>query len=142
MKALPSLNRLLTLREQEVDRLHGEVAAKEALHRRYHNALERLDTLYAGSGASGSLPPALALNCGAYKQNVLQLAATHRDTMAQHEADIAVTRHALREAAQRHQALSQISEKQQAILRLSATRREQKRQDDLATQVWLRRNGQ
>jgi flagellar export protein FliJ len=141
MKSLANINRLLDLRDQEVERLQAEFAAKEALRRRYHNALERLDNLFVGSGASGTLPPAMALNCGEYKQSVLQLSATHRQTMAQHEADTARTCHALRVASQRQKALSQVAERQLTALRVASERKEQKRQDDAATQVWLRKDG-
>lgn len=139
MKSLANLNRLLDVREQEVERLQAEFAAKEALRRRYRAALERLDNLFASSGASGNLPPALALNCGEYKQSVLQLSTDHRQIMAQHDAETSRTCHALRQASQRHKALSQVAERQQAALRMLGARKEQKHQDDAATQVWLRR---
>lgn len=140
MKSMHKLNRLLSLREQEVERLQAELAAKEAVRRRYHEALQRLDHLFVSSGASGALPPALALNCGEYKESMLQLSAHHRQTMAQHEVEVRTAGLALRQASQRHQALDQVAERRRTALQLTGARQEQKRQDDTAMQVWLRKD--
>lgn len=138
MNAMASLNRLVDLREREVDRLQSEIGAKEAVRQRYRGNLDRLEALCAGSGASGSLPPTLALNCAGYKQTVMQLAASHRESLVLHEADLAATQHALLAASRRHQALDQVLERAQERSRQAASVREQKRQDELASQVWWR----
>lgn len=138
MKSLHSLNRLVDLRGREVDRLQAEMAAKEAVRRRFHGNLDRLAELCAGSGASGALSPTLALNCGGYKQSVLELAASHRESLALHEADMAVTQRALLAASQRREVLGQVLEQHQERGRQAQQVREQKRQDELATQVWVR----
>lgn len=141
MKSQDSLNRLVDLREREVDRLQAEMASKEALRRRYLGNLDRLQELCAGSGASGVLSPTLALNCAGYKEAVLELAASHRESLTLHEADMAVTQRALVAASRRHQVLGQVLEARQERGRRAENLREQKRQDDLAAQVWLRRQG-
>ncbi len=138
MKSLSSLNRLVDLRALEVDRLQAEMAAKEAVRQRYRGNLERLDAFYADSGASGALSPSLALNCGAYKQAVLGLAATHRESLVLHEADMAVTQRALSAAACRHEVLGMVVARQQARQQQAGEVRERKRQDELAMQVWSR----
>jgi flagellar export protein FliJ len=143
MKLLHSLNRLVDLRALEVDRLQAEMAGKESVRQRYCGTLARLDALCAGSGASGGianngLPLAAALNCGAYKQAVMQLADAHRANLSLHEADMAVTQRALVAAAQRHEVLGQVAARHlERGLRVEQVR-EQKRQDELATQVWVR----
>lgn len=141
MKALNSLHRLKTLREREVDRLQSEMAAKEALRRRYQGNLDRLQALCDGSGASGALAPTLALNCAGYKEAVLSLAASHRESLVLHEANLAATQRALLAASRRHRVLDQVLENAQERSRRAEAVREQKRQDDLAAQVWLRRQG-
>lgn len=135
---LHSLGRLIELREREVERLTAEVAAKQALRERYLGNLRRLEQLCAGTGASGAPSPALALNCAAYKQSVMQLADAHRGDLALHEADMALSSRALAEAARRREVLAQVHDGQQrALLRLQEAG-EQKRQDEIAAQVWLR----
>lgn len=141
MKLLHSLNRLVDVREREVDRLQAAMADQEATRQRYRNNLERLEELSAGSGVRGSWSPLLAANSGAYKQNVLLLAAAHRESLAAHEADMAVTRVALQAAARRHEVLAQVRDRQLESDRRALQRREQKGQDELAAQVWLRGRG-
>lgn len=137
-KPLRSLSRLADLREREVDRLAADVAAKTRTRERYRANLERLDQLCRGAGASGVLPPVLSLNCAAYKQSVMQLAEEHRQDLSLHEADMAVTQRALVEASRRHEVLDQVLERRREQVRRAETIIEQKRQDDLAAQVWFR----
>lgn len=138
MKSTRSLSRLVDLRGSQVDRLQAEMAAKEAVRQRYRGNLERLDELCAGSGASGVLSPTLALNCGGYKQAVLALAASHRQSLTLHEADMAVTQRALMAASRQREVLDQVVARQQERSRQAEQMREQKREDDLASQVWMR----
>ncbi|MBS1190281.1 MAG: flagellar export protein FliJ [Rhodocyclaceae bacterium] len=138
MKSQTSLNRLADLREQEVDRLTSEVASKERLRERYRRNLERLEQLCHSTGASGAWSPALSMNCGDYKQAVMTLAAAHREELALHDADMAVSQNALTAAFRQHEALSQFLVRQENRHQRAREAREQKRQDDMATQVWLR----
>jgi len=138
MRSAHSLSRLVDLRGREVDRLQAEMAVKEDVRRRYLGNLERLDGFYADSGASGALSPAMALNCGEYKQAVLCLAATHRESLVLHEADMAVMQRALTAASCRQEVLGKVLARQLASQQQAAEVREQKRQDELATQVWSR----
>lgn len=140
-KPMQSLRRLVDLREREVDRLAADMAAKTRVRERYRSNLDRLDQLCRSAGASGAaaqLAPALSLNCGIYKQSVMQLAEEHRQDLALHEADMAVAQGVLAEAARRHAVLGQVLERQQNELRQAQVAFEQKRQDELATQVWFR----
>ncbi len=133
-----TIRRLLDLRGREVDRLSADMAARRSVRERYRNNLRRLEHLCQTLGPSASLPPALSLNCAEYKQAVLELAHVHRDDLALHEADMAVAQTALTTAYQKHQALGSVVARRQACEQRERTSREQKRQDEIAAQVWLR----
>ena len=132
-----SLGTLVHLRGIEVDRLQAEMAAQRATSARYRDNLARLDGLAQGSGPSGALPLALALNCGQYKQAVMQMADTHRTDLSLHEANMALSQRALTSAWSRRELLGQVLEQKQDAADLAQQRVDRKRQDDLATQAWM-----
>src|ERR1700761_201688 len=84
-----NLSTLVALRNTEVERLQSEMAEKTSVRDRYQKNLDRLTGLYVNSGASGTLPLALAGNCGDYKQAVMRMADSHRLDLNLHEADMA-----------------------------------------------------
>lgn len=133
-----NLTQLVQLRSTEVDRLESEVAAKAAVCARYQHSVERLTSLYAASGSSGALPLALSVNCGNYKQSVMQLVDTHRVDLSLHEADLAHTRRALHAAWAKREALDKVLVTTQDAAQAERARRGQLRQDEVATQLWLR----
>jgi flagellar export protein FliJ len=135
---ISSLARLVDVREREVDRLQSELAAKEAVRVRFQGNLERMANLCTDSGASGALPAALRANCANFKQAVLQMAETHRQDLALHEADMAVTQRALKAAAVKQEVLGDVLARQQRLVVQARTRVERKREDELAAQVWIR----
>jgi flagellar export protein FliJ len=148
---LKSLGQLADLRKREVDRLSADLASREATRSRYLGNLARLEKLCETSGPSGAplqtgrsghsgarLSPPLSLNCGSYKQAVLRMADAHRADLALHEADMAVAKRALIAAARRRDAIDKELARQRRAVRRSQNTREQKRQDDLALQVWRR----
>lgn len=145
-KQLKRLEQLVDLREREVDRLSADMANKQATRQRFLGNLARLEQLCVSSGASGAqaagergvLSPALSLNCGGYKQAVMKMADAHRVDLSLHEAEMSLTQRLVTEAARRHGALDQVYERERAGVRRHQSVREQKRQDDLASQVWLR----
>ena len=132
-----SLDTLVQLRTTEVDRLQTELARQEATRARYQANLERLHALAEGSGASGRLAPALALNCGQYKQAVFALADSHRTDLQLHEANMAVAQRNLNAAWTRRELLGKVLEQQQDALAREQERAARKREDDIATQSWL-----
>jgi flagellar export protein FliJ len=134
---IASLGTLVDLRSLDVDRLQADLATQEATRTRYQNNLARLDALASGSGATGTLPPALALNCGAYKQNVMALADLHRLDLALHEANMAVAQRKLADAWTRRELLGKVLEQQQAAHAREQERALRKREDDIATQSWM-----
>jgi flagellar export protein FliJ len=133
-----NLTSLVQLRSTEVERLETEVAAKAALCARFQHSVERLTGLYAASGSSGALPLALSMNCGDYKQSVLQLVATHRIDLSLHEADLAHTRRALHAAWAKREALGKVLVNTQVAQQAERQQRGQRQQDEAATQLWLR----
>ena len=136
-RTIDSLGTLVQLRGSEVDRLQADLASQEATRTRYQNNLARLDALATGSGATGALPPALALNCGAYKQNVLALADLHRVDLALHEANMAVAQRKLTDAWTKRELLGKVLEQQQSAHAREQDRIVRKREDDIATQSWM-----
>lgn len=140
-----SLQRLMGLRERELERRQAQLAAKEQLRARYVSTVERLEQLNAQIGPTGAAIPSLAANSAVYKQAVLQWAEQQRQDLALHEADMAVQRQQMLTVARQQQAFGQLLSRVDARLAGEAQRREQKGQDDLAGQVWLRgdsRNGE
>ncbi len=133
-----NLHTLVALRSTEVEKLQAAQAAKELTAERYRKNLERLHSLAVNSGPSGSLPLALAANCGDYKQAVLAMADSHRLDLTMHEADMAVSQRALTQAFVKREVLGQVLKKNEKALAGRQAVQERKVHDDLATQLWLR----
>jgi len=138
LNLIRNLSTLVSLRDSEVEKLQAAQAAKEATAERYRKNLERLHSLATNSGPSGSLPIALAANCGNYKQAVLAMADNHRLDLTMHEADMAVSQRVLNAAYVKREVLGQVLEKKQAVVTSAKHMQERKQHDDLATQLWLR----
>jgi flagellar export protein FliJ len=132
-----SLGTLVQLRSSEVERLQADVARQEGTRARYQANLDRLAALAQGSGATGQLAPALALNCGQYKQAVLAMADAHRTDLHLHEANMAVAQRQLAAAWTRCELLGKVLEQQQAAHSREQDRAVRKREDEVATQSWL-----
>ena len=136
-----SLATLAGLREREVERLRALVAIKEAERIRYLANLDRMARLCAGGAGDdrgGPQAATLSMNFGHYKQGVLQMADTHRTDLALHEADMALIQRALAAASQKHEALAQMLAQRHRCAIRAEQQHEQKRQDELAGQVWSR----
>lgn len=147
-RRIKQLGRLVQLREREVERLSAEMADKRVVRQRYLDNLARLEELCVSSGASGTqrpsgqpqhtLSPALSLNVSGYKQAVMKMAAAHRVDLSLHESEMLNTQRLVMAAARKHEALDQILDRRRAGLRRRREVGQQKRQDDIAAQVWLR----
>jgi flagellar export protein FliJ len=133
-----NLTTLVALRNTEVERLQTEMAEKTNTRERYQKNLERLTSLYTNSGASGNLHPALAGNCGDYKQAVMAMADSHRLDLHMHEADMAVSQQALNKAWAKREVMDMVLTKEQKVFDKEKNVKERKQHDELATQVWLR----
>lgn len=146
-RRIKQLGHLVELREREVNRLSAEMADKRAVHKRYLDNLARLEALCTSSGASGTqtssnqpqtLSPALSLNVGGYKQAVMKMADAHRVDLSLHESEMLNTQRLVTAAVRKHEALDQVLDRRRVVLRRGREVVQQKRQDDLAAQVWLR----
>ena len=133
-----NLTTLVALRNTEVERLQTEMAEKASVRERYQKNLERLTSLYTNSGPSGALHPALAGNCGDYKQAVMAMADSHRLDLHMHEADMAVSQQALNAAWAKREVLGKVLNKQQKLFVREQNVKERRQHDELATQLWLR----
>jgi flagellar export protein FliJ len=133
-----NLTTLVALRHTEVERLQTEMAEKASVRERYQRNLERLTSLYTNSGPSGNLHPALAGNCGDYKQAVMAMADSHRLDLHMHEADMAVSQQALNAAWAKREVMGKVLSKEQKAVSQQQNAKERKQHDDLATQLWLR----
>jgi flagellar export protein FliJ len=140
---IASLGTLVRLRSSEVERLQADMARQEATRARYRNSVERLTELAEGSGASGTpagnlaLSPALAVNCGNYKQAVFALADSHRTDLQLHEANMAVSQRNLAQAWGRRELLGKVLAQHETAFAREQDRAERKREDEIATQSWL-----
>jgi flagellar export protein FliJ len=140
VNTIRSLDTLVQLRGTQVDRLQADLASQEATRLRYQKNLDRLTALAEGSGASGNalrLAPALALNCGAYKQDVMALADNHRLDLSLHEANMAVAQGRLKDAWVRRELLGKVLGREQDAHAAEKERATRKREDDIATQSWM-----
>jgi flagellar export protein FliJ len=138
---IDSLGTLVRLRSTDVERLQADLAKQEATRARYQTSVERLTDLAVGSGASGhsagALSPALAANCGNYKQAVFALADSHRTDLHLHEANMAVAQRNLAQAWTRRELLGKVLAQQEAAFAREQDRAQRKREDEIATQSWL-----
>ncbi|MBC7206487.1 MAG: hypothetical protein H5U27_08210 [Methyloversatilis sp.] len=133
-----TLARLVDVREREVDRLQADMAGKLALRQRYLGNIERLQSLCDGVPQTGSLQPLLSMNSAGYKQSVADMVAVHRQELAAHEVEIDLARRELALVSRRCEVLDQVLLRQRSMIAHGARVSEQKRQDDIAVQVWGR----
>jgi flagellar export protein FliJ len=138
---IASLDTLVRLRSTEVERLQADMARQEATRARYQASVERLTDLAVGSGPSARtaapLSPALAVNCGNYKQAVFALADSHRTDLHLHEANMAVSQRNLAQAWTKRELLGKVLAQHEAAFAREQDRAQRKREDDIATQSWL-----
>ncbi|QAU24298.1 flagellar export protein FliJ [Dyella sp. M7H15-1] len=137
-RTVNSLSRLVELRERDVDRLTSELASQQAVRVRYVNNLERMEHLLATAAASDMGCPVLSSNSAHYKASLIDLISHHRRDLACHDADIEVSRQALITAALKHRSLGHVLQNKRHALHQQQHTREQKQQDQLATQAWSR----
>jgi len=138
---------LVDLHEREVDRLNADVANKRITRERYVRNLTRLEQLSGGSGPSGapvqsspnaSVSPVLSVNWAGYKQTVMRMADCHRLDLALLETELARAQGALVGAARRYTSFDMLLARKRQGAAKAESRREQKRQDELAFQMWCR----
>ncbi|MBV8503217.1 MAG: flagellar FliJ family protein [Paucibacter sp.] len=136
-----NLGRLRELSERARDQAQTHFAEQQRRCERIAGNVDKLEAL-AGSAAptaaDGRLTAALLANQGAYKDTVLDLARGQRKALDQSRADAAAAQAALISESRREAALDKARSQVGARLALDARRQEQKQQDALASQSWLR----
>jgi len=135
------LGQLQELREQSRDRAQARWAEQERRCDRMADAVQRLETLAASSAPApfdGRTSAALLSNQGAYKDTVLDLARQQRQALTQGRADAAAAQAVLMSEARGEAALAKVRDQVGARIAQDARRQEQKTQDAVATQAWLR----
>jgi flagellar export protein FliJ len=135
-RSLLSLTTLVGVREREVDRRKADMADMAALRMRYVGNISRLDAL-----AQAPVPLAsaeTAVNACGYRQAVVDMANQHKQELAVHELDMEAKRVDLVQASRRCEVLTQVLVRQRQQNAKVARSKEQKRQDDIAAQVWGR----
>ena len=135
----PGLQRLAELRERDVTQRQAELAQSLATGDRYRRRIEQLDAVWRTSTVTAKLVPSLSLNSAQYKQTVLEMAERQRADLARHEHQTEQARQALVHATRRQGAIDQVLALQQQAQARAQRSVEQKRQDELASQQWLRR---
>ncbi|MCH7345279.1 flagellar FliJ family protein [Pelomonas sp. CA6] len=134
-----SLGRLIGLQSLALERQQAQLAEQQRLCERVQGTVQRLEALSAQASLSGTVLPGLAQNGAAYKQAMLAWADQQRQELAHREAELALARNATLALARKKESLQQLLDRVDQRLHLEGTRREQKRQDDLALQAWGRR---
>jgi flagellar export protein FliJ len=138
---IASLGTLVRLRSTEVERLQTDLAKQEAMRARYQATVDRLTDLAVGSGPSAQpnakLSPALAANCGNYKQAVFALADSQRTDLHLHEANMQVSQRNLAQAWTKRELLGKVLAQHEAAFAREQDRAQRKREDEIATQSWL-----
>ena len=137
-RTVHSLSRLVELRAIEVDRLERALAGQLALRRRYEHNLQRMEHLLDTTASSDMACPVLSSNSAHYKASLIDLIGRHRRELADHDRAIDGSKAALRQAMLRHEGLDRSLQDKRRALQREHKAREQKRQDQLATQAWSR----
>lgn len=137
------LQKLVQLRQGEVERLQKEVADKRRLQERYRRNIEQINALCEQSGASGAKHDVVqALNCASYKKTLMQLALTQQQDLTACEADTAMSWQPLRAATLRRETMAQARDTVLSDVKRERLRRDQKHTDEFARLAWLRTRGQ
>jgi flagellar export protein FliJ len=137
-RTIASLSRLIALRGQEVERLGAELAAKEAERMRYRSNLARMEALLVETAPARHVHPAIALNCADFKGALLDMMRVHARELALHETRMTECRAAYLEARRKQDSVSAVLDRTRERVELARETRDRKRQDQLATQAWLR----
>lgn len=134
-----SLTRLVDLKSRALESAQTRWAEQQSLSQRIETNIARLEALARTSVvAAGTCLPSLMVNGGAYKEAMLGWAEDQRAALAQSRADTAAAHADVLAAARREKALREAKDRVALQIQGAQTRDEQKAQDDLGTQVWLR----
>ncbi len=129
------LGRLLELQQLQLDRQQAQLVAQQQLCQRVQGTVQRLEALSAHASLAGSQLPGLAQNSAVYKQAMLAWADQQRQELARRQADLAQAQTEAMASARRQASLQQLLSLADARALVEAQRREQKRDDEVASQA-------
>lgn len=129
---------LIELRSRELDKRQAVLAQAQALQARVQRNVERLEQLDGSVSTGGLTSAALVQNTHAYKQGLQALADQQRAELLRQTTAVGEARTAVQAAAREQEVLSQLLQRTELRAQIAQSRQAQKRQDDLATQVWMR----
>ena len=129
-----SLGKLAELQQLQLDRQQAKLVAQQQLCQRVQGTVDRLDALGAQATLSGVALPGLAQNSAAYKQAMLGWADQQRAELARREAELALAKADTLAAARKQETLRQLVDRADARARTEQARRDQKGQDEIASQ--------
>ncbi len=129
------LGRLLELQQLQLDRQQAQLVAQQQLCQRVQGTVQRLESLGAHASLAGSQLPGLAQNSAVYKQAMLAWADQQRQELVRRQAELAQAQAQALESARRQASLKQLLSLADARAQVDAQRREQKRDDEVASQA-------
>lgn len=129
-----SLGKLAELQQLQLDRQQAKLVAQQQLCQRVQGTVDRLDALGAQATLSGVALPGLAQNSAAYKQAMRGWADQQRAELARREAELALAKADTLAAARKQETLRQLVDRADARARTEQARRDQKGQDEIASQ--------
>ncbi len=129
-----SLGRLAELQQRQLDRQQAKLVAQQQLCQRVQGTVDRLEALGAQATLSGVALPGLAQNSAAYKQAMRGWADQQRAELARREAELALAQADTLAAARKQETLRQLVDRADARARTEQARRDQKGQDEIASQ--------
>jgi flagellar export protein FliJ len=138
-RTVKSLSGLMAARQGRIDRLTTEVARRQTSCTRYREQIDTIDRLRVeAANTVDRASPVLATNCAGYQQSMAVLAQGHRRLLALQEADLQAARCRLTELALQRERWQKALDLRRDVLARQQNVREQKRQDEMASQAWLR----
>jgi flagellar biosynthesis chaperone FliJ len=129
-----SLGKLAELQQLQLDRQQAKLVAQQQLCQRVQGTVDRLDALGAQATLTGVALPGLAQNSAAYKQAMRGWADQQRAELARREAELALAKADTLAAARKQETLRQLVDRADARVRTEQARRDQKGQDEIASQ--------
>ncbi|AIO69719.1 hypothetical protein [Burkholderia oklahomensis] len=131
---------LVSIREAEVEKLTASLARQESVRARFHRNLHAMQTLFdaAGGAPAQAVPPTLLHNQAGYRLAMLDMMQAHRTALRAHEEHMQVERQLLAATAARCEMWRRELRKRERRLDAARERGEQRSQDELAAQAWIR----
>ncbi|WP_175885468.1 hypothetical protein [Burkholderia sp. BCC0044] len=135
---MTGLSKLVAMRAREVDRLSADIAVCDEQGARYRRHISRMTVLMQSVDTGVHVHPAHAMNGARYRSAMADLIHRHACDLARHEAMVASLRADLSDARLRHERIDVVRRKKVAALEAEQRARERKREDQQASQAWLR----